>query len=555
MKGIMDALSDTTIERVVLMKSAQTGGTECSLNAIGYYIDQDPSPILMVQPTIEMGLALSKDRLAPMLRDSPVLKDRVTDVKSRDSGNTLLHKTFPGGHITIAGANSPAGLAMRPVRVLIFDEVDRFPDSAGTEGDPITLGRKRSKTFWNRKSFEISTPTVTGASRINDSYEISNQSHYHVPCPACGAFQKLHWEQVKWDKDENKKALIETAHYECEHCEHKITDKDKHSMLLLGEWIADQPDSVIAGFHINELYSPWSTFQEVVESFLEAKPKPDTLRAWVNTCLGETWAEDGDDIDSLSLFESLREVYQDPVPEGVVLLTAGADVQKDRIEAELVGWGVGFESWSIEFRVFYGDTNKPQVWEDFDNWLLKKRAHACGADMSVVFTCVDSGYRPDDVYKFCKGKENRRVFPIKGEGGQGKPIVIRTSRKNTHKVRLFTLGVDGLKSTLYARLKMEDRGAGFCHFNMNYDDKYFESLTSERPVPKYYKGRMRIEWILPSGRRNEALDCRVYNMAAIEVLNPNFERLSEYMRKNKQDPISSTPTRAATRRVISRGIG
>ncbi|MCH7948394.1 MAG: phage terminase large subunit family protein, partial [candidate division Zixibacteria bacterium] len=361
LKGIMDALSDSTIERVVLMKSAQTGGTECSLNAIGYYIDQDPSPILVVQPTVEMGLALSKDRLAPMLRDTPVLKDRVTDVKSRDSGNTLLHKTFPGGHITITGANSPAGLAMRPVRVTIFDEVDRFPSSAGTEGDPVTLGRKRSKTFWNRKSFEISTPTVTGISRIEASYEMSDQRHFHVPCPECGTFQKLVWAQVKWDKDENKKALPETTRYECEHCAHRITDKDKHDMLINGEWVADNPDSAIAGFHINELYSPWSTFQEVVEAFLEAKPRPDTLRAWVNTSLGETWEESGDDIDHLSLFESLREVYEHNIPHGVVVLTAGVDIQKDRIEVELCGWGIGFESWAVEYQILYGDTTKAQV--------------------------------------------------------------------------------------------------------------------------------------------------------------------------------------------------
>ncbi len=251
-------MGDATIETVVVMSSAQIGKTEIINNVVGYHIHLDPSPILLLQPTLEMAEAWSKDRFAPMLRDTEALRGLVKDPRARDSGNTLLHKRFPGGHITMAGANSPSSLASRPIRLVLCDEVDRYPASAGTEGDPVSLAKKRSTTFWNRKLLLTSTPTIKGASRIEAAFEQSDQRRFHVPCLHCGEYQALTWHQVKWESD-SERHRVETAHYECGQCGAALYDSDKPEMLSAGIWIATAPFTGTAGFHISELYSPWVT--------------------------------------------------------------------------------------------------------------------------------------------------------------------------------------------------------------------------------------------------------------------------------------------------------
>jgi hypothetical protein len=245
---MMDAISDASIREVWVMKSAQVGWTEILNNCIGFHVHQDPAPMLLVQPTLEMAEAWSKDRLAPMVRDTPALSEKIADPRSRDSGNTLLHKKFAGGHLTVAGANSPAGLASRPIRIVLFDEVDRYPASAGTEGDPISLGKKRTATFWNRKVLAGSTPTIKGSSRIEAGFDSGDQRFFKVPCPHCNEFQRLMWAQVQWPEGQP-----ELAHYVCQHCGTMLTEQDKPGMLAAGEWVASRPSLGIASFHISEL--------------------------------------------------------------------------------------------------------------------------------------------------------------------------------------------------------------------------------------------------------------------------------------------------------------
>jgi phage terminase large subunit GpA-like protein len=352
LRGIMDAISDPAIRQVAVMSSAQVGKTEFILNVIGYHIDRDASPILCIQPTLQMAQAFSKDRLAPMLRDTPKLQGKVKDPRSRDSGNTTLHKVFPGGHITIAGANSAAGLASRPVRIVLCDEVDRYPSSAGTEGDPIRLAAKRATTFWNSKLVTVSTPTVKGASRIEAEWLDSDQREYHVKCPHCGASQTLKWRNVHWEEDKPQ-----TACYTCEECGVTWTDADRFKAIKAGEWIATQPESGVAGFRLSGLYSPWVPLDDAVRDFLEAKKLPETLRVWVNTFLGETWEEQGDGIDEANI-SARREAYEN-VPDAVHLLTAGVDVQDDRVEVEVLGHGRDEETWSIDHAIIYGDPSTP----------------------------------------------------------------------------------------------------------------------------------------------------------------------------------------------------
>ena len=494
------------------MKSAQVGWTELLLNVIGYHVDQDPSPILLIQPTLEMAEAFSKDRLAPMLRDTPALRDKVADPRSRDSGNTLLHKVYAGGRLTIAGANSPAGLASRPIRVVLFDEVDRFPMSAGAEGDPITLGVKRSATFWNRKILLGSTPTVKGSSRIELAFEQSDQGYFYVPCPHCGDFQRLVWTNVRWPEGRPDLAV-----YVCEHCGATIDESEKVGMLAAGEWRSTRPSTGIAGFHISELYSPWSTWAGMAEAFLRAKPLPDTLRAWINTALGETWEERATTVEAGDLLARRESYGRDSLPPGVQVLTAGVDVQDDRLEVSVYGFGRLEETWRVEHQVLRGDPGSPVLWDELDAVLLSRYRTDDGRELGIEAACVDSGgHFTEQVYRFCQGRKRRRVWAIKGAAGPRPVWPKRPGRGRAVRVDLFLVGVDTVKDVLLGRLsKVAEPGPGYIHFDRETDSDYLEQLTAETVVYKVSQGRRVRSWQpRRTGLRCEALDCTVYAYAA-----------------------------------------
>lgn len=539
----MDAVSDPKVHTVVAMTSAQVGKTEALNNVCGFYIDQDPSPILVLQPTLDMGQAWSKDRLAPMLRDTPALHGKVRDAKSRDSGNTLMHKTFPGGHITIAGANSAASLASRPIRVLLADEVDRYPVSAGTEGDPILLAGKRTTTFWNRKRILTSTPTVknardekgklTGGSRIEQAYDESDQRKFYVPCPDCGHHQRLIWSQVRWhrDQDEEGKTLKhypETAEYSCEECGSLWSDAQRRRAVSQGEWRAHAPFNGVAGFHLSELYSPWVRLSETVQAFLDAQGNTERLRAWTNTSLGETWEESGERLDASSVLE-LAEMYgPDDLPDSVLYATAGVDTQDDRLEVEVVGWGQGERSWGIRYEVIYGDPAQDTVWQALDDLLLDPMLTESGRPVRIAAAAVDSGgHHAEAVHRFCRERFRRRVYAIKGKGGQGEPIWPRRASKAKTNDHVFMVGVDTAKDSVYARWAIPSDKDGACTVPadpaLGYDETWAAQVASEQRMTRYREGRPYTVWVLPGGKRNEALDCRVYAMAAMRSL-PNRAR-------------------------------
>lgn len=519
----MDTCLNPVVEKVVIMSSAQVGKTEILNNIAGYYIQHEPSPILVVQPTLEMAEAWSKDRLAPMIRDSKCFTGLIKDPRSRDSGNTLLHKKYPGGYIVMAGANSPASLAMRSIRVLLCDEIDRYPVSAGTEGDPISLAEKRTQNFWNRKEFLCSTPTIKGASRIEMVWEQSDKRRYNVPCPHCHEHQVLKWAQVKWDK-----GAPEAAYYACEHCGAIITDGDKQWMLANGKWVAELPFRGIAGFHLSELYSPWVRFGQMAVGFLRAKDNKETLKAWTNTSLGEPFEDGGEELDLDSLMNR-KENWGAEAPEDVLVVTCGVDVQNDRIELELKGWGVGEESWSLDYVTFFGDPAQDEIWNRLDGFLKTPIPHKSGLELNVSMTFIDSGgSHTQRVYEFCKDKAHLNIFPIKGSSVAGKPIVSRPSNKNRFKVWLFNLGVDTAKELLFSRLKITDVGYGYCHFPADRTKSYFEQLTAEKLITRFEKGVARREW-KKIRTRNEALDCNVYALAALKTLNPDLNRLRTEM--------------------------
>ena len=550
----MDAFSEPQIHTIVFMASSQVGKTEIENNAVGYYIDQDPSPLLLIMPTLELASAWSKDRFAPMVRDTPVLTGRVADSKERDSGNTILHKTFDGGHITMAGANSPASLSARPIRVVLFDEVDRYPLSAGKEGDPVSLGKKRTGTFWNRKIIMVSTPTIKGRSRIETAYDGSDQRRYWVPCPHCDEFQTLKWAQVKWPKEPEKRRDL--AYYVCEHCGCEITDLDKPGMLKKGEWRAEGKSNGIAGFHINELYSPWSTFAEIAIGHGESKDHPDTLQTWVNTVLGETWEEDGDQVDDDALIRR-REEYGPEIPAEALVLTAGVDVQGDRLEVGIDAWGPGEECWAMDYRVLWGDPTQPQVWAELDEVLKADWSHELGHRVRIGATCIDSGYLTDMVYAFTGPRKNRRIFATKGMDGAGRPIAGPPSAqktKNGKVITKFLVGVDEAKRILTYRLRAKP-GPGRCHWHQGFDEEYFAQLTAEKKITKHTRGHPYDVWI-KTRPRNEALDIRVLNMAALKILNPKWDALAMRTKIVALAAASNEapPPITQGRRVRSRGI-
>lgn len=539
-REIMDVIGDPQVETVVIMSSAQIGKTEIINNIIGYHVHLDPSPILLLQPTLEMAEAWSKDRFAPMLRDTDVLRGLVKDPRTRDSGNTLLHKRFPGGHITMAGANSPASLASRPIRLVLCDEVDRYPASAGTEGDPVSLAKKRTTTFWNRKLLLTSTPTIKGTSRIEAAFEQSDQRHFHVPCPHCGEYQTLKWAQVRWENG-NEGHKPATAHYICEHNDCVILDTDRAAMIRAGRWVAEAPFTNIAGFHINELYSPWVTFSQIVRDFLRAKALPETLKTWVNTSLGQPWEEEGETIEADVLLNR-KESWGSEAPEPVVLVTAGVDVQGDRLEIEVKGWGIGEECWSLDYRIFYGDPAQDSVWRELDAYLLKPIRSQTGVHLNIACVCVDSGgHHTQAVYEFCSARAIRGVFAVKGINQMAKPLVGRPSKNNRYKLRLYPIGTDTAKEVIYSRLRISEPGMGYFHFPLERDLEYFLQLTAEKQVTRFTKGVARREWI-KTRSRNEVLDCTVYALAAFKLLNPDLIALSENLEKAQIE----APLEAAT---------
>jgi len=518
----MDACSDPEIREVVVMAGAQLGKSEAILNIIGYHIENDPSPILVLQPTVEMAQSFSKDRVANgLIRSTPCLRDKVRDPRARDSGNTTLHKVFPGGALTLVGANSPAGLASRPIRLVLCDEVDRYPSSAGSEGDPIQLARKRANTFWNRKIVMVSTPTNKGASRIEEAFEESDQRHYYVPCKHCHHEQKMIWQNVRWE-DGNP----DSAAYACSHCGVLWTDSDRRWSIRNGRWFAEQEFKGVAGFYINGLYSPWTPLADGVRDFLSMKKNPEQLRVWTNTYLGESWEDEGEQVDDFSLYER-REDFKAAIPEEVVFLTAGVDVQDNRLEASIIGWARDQESYVIDHKVMYGDPSTPQLWTQLDSLVGKTYETYDGRQMAIRATCIDSGgHFTNSVYQYAKKNAGKRVFAIKGVGGEGRPIAGRPTKNNVVRCPLFPIGVDTVKDLLFARMRIEEAGPGYIHFNEHLDDEYFRQLTAEKIVTRFHRGfKKRVFQKVRA--RNEALDCFVYAIGAFAILNIDINTLAD----------------------------
>lgn len=562
----LDAATDKKTEIVVFCASSQVGKSEALLNILGYYADQEPAPQLMLQPTVEMAEAFSKERIDPMFRVSPGLAGKLEEGQdgrgsSRKSSTTIRMKHYAGGYLALVGANSPAGLASRPIRVLLCDEVDRY--GVTKEGDPLKLAIQRTQNFANRKIIIVSTPTIKGASKIDEWFEKSDQRRFYIPCQHCGEEMLLKWEYVRWDKDEEGNALPDTARMYCPHCGAQIRGAYKPDLpsLQKGRWKASNADSKIKGYHINALYSPWVNLCDLVDEFVTANKNQDKhgLMEFVNLKLGETWEEIVYGADHWEHLHRRREYYpsDEILPDGVLLLTAGVDVQHDRLECTIDGWGMGRENWGIQHRIIYGKPDDPSTWQQLDAILQKTYKMPNGVNLTVACTLVDSGdgAYTSYIYQYTKARERLRVFSSKGRGGVGVPFISMPTKNNTAGATLFTLGVDSGKSLVMSSLAIEDEGAGFVHYPMQaergFNEAYFKQLTAETLEKKFEKGVVKMSWV-KIRERNEALDCKVMSRAALEILNPNFEYLAELYRNAGAVQKTAAPRRP--RGTLSKGV-
>jgi phage terminase large subunit GpA-like protein len=553
-REIMNLISSLSVQKTVVMSAAQIGKTDgFILNSIGYFMHYDPAPIMVMQPTIKLGESFSKDRLTPMLQATPVLQNKVND-KSRNSGNTILHKMFPGGYISIVGANAPSDLRSRPIRILLADEIDGYPPTAGKDGDPLLLASKRLTTFWNKKEVFISTPTIKGVSRIEVEFEHSTQEVWNIPCPSCGTFQELEWGQVSFEKEN-----LNEINYICVNCgvvESEVAWKEKYGG---GKFTARFPDRKVRGFFLNSLASLFIEWRDIAEKFLVAneekkKGNIELLKAWTNTEMGQVWEEEGNEIEHDELYKR-REKYDGEIPSEVMCLTAGVDTQDDRFEIEIVGWGVERENWGIRYHIIYGDLKQQQIWDELKEYLSQTFTRADGAVLKLLRACVDTGgHFFNEVCKFCKPLFPT-VLPIRGRGGFDVPYIPRPSKNNRVQTPMWTLGVDTGKALIYQSLAVETEGANYCHFprgkEAGYTEEYFKGLTAERMVMTYKKGKAQYIWKIKENgtKRNEPLDCRNYAQAALEIAGG-----ISVLKKTERAETNAAPGKKRGRGVRGQGV-
>jgi phage terminase large subunit GpA-like protein len=533
-RGIMDAFTDPEIEDIVIKASAQVGKTQTLNNCMGYVIDQDPGPMLVVVPTKDDALEWSKDRfMEGMVLVTPCLLGKIAEEPGKKARQTNIHKKFPGGQLTVAWSNSPSRLAARPIRYVFMDEVDKYKPHPG-QGDPKARAKKRTTTFWNRKHIESSTPTIKGVSTIDKDYEDSDQRKFNLPCPHCGDLFVLDFFQhIRWPKEEREGQTIHLtaeAFCVCPNCGAEITEAEKPEMIAKGVWIAENPGGKVAGFFIWEGYSPWVSWADIADKFIRSRKDTEALRIFYNESLGLSWEIQGQTVKDSVLMEH-KHAYIAEVPKEALVITAAGDVQDDRIEVDVRAWDEAEQSWSIEYRVLRGDPGKPEIWQELDGILSKRYQHESGVRLPIICTMIDSaGHHTQMVYKFCESRWQRHIYACIGRSGI-RPLVSRPSKLKGGGL-LFTVGVDTAKELIYARLMIDKPGPGYCHFpdRPEYDSEYFKQLTAEKLVTKFKDFKPTKVWV-KTRPRNEALDNFGYSLAALEarkVLWPEVKKNLEH---------------------------
>jgi phage terminase large subunit GpA-like protein len=536
-KEIMDSLSALSpVRRVVFKKGAQIGASEAGVCWIGYIMDQVPGPVMMVQPTVDTAKRFSTQRLQPLIDDSPQLRGKVSRNRSRDTTNTMLMKEFVGGVLIITGANSAVGLRSMPVRYLMLDEVDAYPGDIEDEGDPVALAEARTRTFGVRSKILLaSTPKLKGTSRITREFDATDKRFYFVPCPHCGLKQVLNFNRMKWEAGQPR-----TVTYQCEGCDGAMREHHKTAMLAGGEWraTAETNDRSVRGYHLSALYSPigWMSWAEVVAFYEGSINDVEKRKSFINTVLGEEYEEEAEIVpDWQRLYERREDWPFRGVPMRGLFLTAGADVQADRIELDVWAWGRGLESWLVEHMVVYGDPGEAGTWEHLTNLLSTTWRHASGKRLVLQRLAIDTGAFTQQVYAWVRKQSRLTVLAVKGvpQYDRSVPVsgpvyveVAQNGRRIKRGVSLWTVSVSFFKSETYKLLQLDrptdadlatyGYPAGYVHLPLTLNDEWIKQLVAEQRV--IVRGRrgwaVKTEWrqLRP---RNEALDMRVYARAAV----------------------------------------
>lgn len=568
----MNAFTDPKVRNIVMVAASQVGKSEFEMNAIGYIIDQDPGTIVYVHPNIEDAKKFSKLRVSPMVRDCATLRSKVHDKKAGKydkNSNTVLQKSFPGGMLIMCGSNAPSALASIPARYIIGDERDRWAASAGKEGDPWELARRRQTTFYNSKSIEVSTPTIRGDSNIESSFARGTQERWCHQCPDCGEYSNIVFGDIKFQPEvyrvnrRKQWRLPGGVKWMCPKCGCLQTEETMRKQPA--KWIAENPEAYEKGvrsFWLNAFSSPWMPWERIVLEFLEAKDNPERLQVVFNTMFGELWEDRGDLVAEEDIM-ARREDYGRtekgiPVelPEGVLVLTCGVDTQDNRLEYEVVGHGQYGETWGIKKGIIMGRPDVADTWAQLDDVIDHVYKFKDGKGLQISLTCVDSGgHFTQEVYTECKARIAKRVFPIKGKGGDGIPFVgppskvpIRDNRRNT--TWLYVLGVDAGKTVIMNNLKVESPGPRYAHFpkdpDLGYDMNFFNGLLSEKITLVHTSAGDRWKWEkIPGHDRNEALDCRNYAMAALRIINPDMDAIERRLKGQEEKPKPAPKKRKA----------
>ena len=530
---VMDALNDPCTEKIVMMFAIQTGKSSLMTNVIGYHIDLDPCPMIIYEPTGALAEAFSRTKIAPMLRETPRLKGKVPDEKSRTPGNTIEEKVFPGGNLSIVGSNSPNQFRMRSVRIVMLDELDSIRQNVGGEGDPYVLAKNRTANFPNRKIIVASTPVDEKG--ISLHYLDSTRERWTHECPSCATYSPFSWKRLKLD----------TLKMACPDCGNEHSKREW--LQAPGKWIAEDPDHTVRGFHLSSLDAPTLTWQALVAEFTTANARSklgdhEALQSFINTKLAEVWVRPGTVVETHDL-EDRREVYNAELPDGVCVLTAGVDVQDTRLAVGVWGWGYGFENWAIEYTEFFGDPRQGEVWKYIDDLIERSWSYANGKKLRISRIGVDTGGSATmSVYTYCKARETRGVCAMKGQGGDRTPMT-KPGKSKTGQ-RLIMVGVDGIKSDIYSWLKKSSPGSEYCHFPMSADidpikhrnlpingigSDFFDMLTSEKRVAEKDKnGFIKYTWV-KIRERNEVLDCFVAARAALRAMSTRDDMMLKRM--------------------------
>lgn len=539
---IMDAYDDPAVREIVFQKPSQVAGSEIACNIIGKTIHLHPTEIAYCAEKEDKATAWTQESFDPMVRKTEPLRRLI---RTESEFNNQKKKVYPGGQLMIVWATSPAELSSRPLQVIVFDEKAAYVPTK--EGDAVKLGEARTKTYEPaEKLIKISSPRdAEDESDIEKDYLRGDQREYYVPCPQCQELQTLKWANVKWDdEDANHPYMV------CEKNGCMIEHDDKEDMLAKGKWIPGAEFKGIASFKINQLYSPFVSWPRMTKDFLEAREKQKAghvgeMRVWVNTALGEPWRVT-ERIEYADL-QLAREDYVAPVPTGVLVLTAAVDVQGDRLEIEVVGWGRDNESWSIDYHVIEGSPSLPEVWDALTDYLTTPFEGEL-KEFRIAMVCIDSGgHHTQMVYRFCKANAGRKWLAVKGSSTPQAPLISKPSYVGQNpKVRLYSIGTNAAKDEIFDCLQIKEPGPGFCHFPATdkYDDAYLKQLCAEKKVPRFRMGKeVFVYEKVSAGARNEALDLRVYNIAARTILNPNYDRIAA--RRLNHDPVEEVAVAAA----------